>query len=118
MKDNKCAKRHFIFIIFTIYIYNSSNYNILHCVCFIAKIYILFFINFLFFEAGSFCLTEPGSGSDAFSLKTIAKKDGSDYVISGTKMWISNSDIAELFLVFANANPSAVSLIYLINNKK
>ncbi|XP_006608134.1 short/branched chain specific acyl-CoA dehydrogenase, mitochondrial [Apis dorsata] len=57
--------------------------------------------------AGSFCLTEPGSGSDAFSLKTIAKKDGSDYVISGTKMWISNSDIAELFLVFANANPSA-----------
>ncbi|XP_043600419.1 short/branched chain specific acyl-CoA dehydrogenase, mitochondrial isoform X2 [Bombus pyrosoma] len=58
-------------------------------------------------HAGSFCLTEPGSGSDAFSLKTEAKKDGSDYVINGTKMWISNSDIAGLFLVFANANPSA-----------
>lgn len=57
--------------------------------------------------AGSFCLTEPGSGSDAFSLKTEAKKDGSEYVINGTKMWISNSDIAGLFLVFANANPSA-----------
>ncbi|KAL6263849.1 hypothetical protein P5V15_003930 [Pogonomyrmex californicus] len=57
--------------------------------------------------AGSFCLTEPGSGSDAFSLKTEAKKDGSDYVINGTKMWISNSDIAGVFLVFANANPSA-----------
>ncbi|XP_025988468.1 short/branched chain specific acyl-CoA dehydrogenase, mitochondrial [Solenopsis invicta] len=56
--------------------------------------------------AGSFCLTEPGSGSDAFSLKTEAKKDGSDYVINGTKMWISNSDIAGVFLVFANANPS------------
>ncbi|XP_076241828.1 short/branched chain specific acyl-CoA dehydrogenase, mitochondrial [Calliopsis andreniformis] len=56
--------------------------------------------------AGSFCLTEPNSGSDAFSLKTEAKKDGSDYVINGTKMWISNSDIAGLFLVFANANPS------------
>ncbi|XP_017765213.1 PREDICTED: short/branched chain specific acyl-CoA dehydrogenase, mitochondrial [Eufriesea mexicana] len=56
---------------------------------------------------GSFCLTEPGSGSDAFSLKTEAKRDGSEYVINGTKMWISNSDIAELFLVFANANPSA-----------
>ncbi|RLU14818.1 hypothetical protein DMN91_012705 [Ooceraea biroi] len=57
--------------------------------------------------AGSFCLTEPGSGSDAFSLKTVAKKDGTDYVINGTKMWISNSDIAGVFLVFANANPSA-----------
>ncbi|CAK9824859.1 Short/branched chain specific acyl-CoA dehydrogenase, mitochondrial [Anthophora retusa] len=56
---------------------------------------------------GSFCLTEPASGSDAFSLKTEARKDGSDYVINGTKMWISNSDIAQLFLVFANANPSA-----------
>ncbi|XP_032681522.1 short/branched chain specific acyl-CoA dehydrogenase, mitochondrial-like [Odontomachus brunneus] len=57
--------------------------------------------------AGSFCLTEPGSGSDAFSLKTEAKKDGNDYVINGTKMWISNSDIAGLFLVFANADTSS-----------
>ncbi|XP_046739468.1 short/branched chain specific acyl-CoA dehydrogenase, mitochondrial [Diprion similis] len=56
---------------------------------------------------GSFCLTEPSAGSDAFSLKTVAKKDGSDYVINGTKMWISNSDIAGVFLVFANADPSA-----------
>ncbi|XP_076295037.1 short/branched chain specific acyl-CoA dehydrogenase, mitochondrial [Lasioglossum baleicum] len=56
--------------------------------------------------AGSFCLTEPGSGSDAFSLKTEAKKDGSNYIINGTKMWISNSDVAGLFIVFANANPS------------
>ncbi|XP_014235008.1 short/branched chain specific acyl-CoA dehydrogenase, mitochondrial [Trichogramma pretiosum] len=56
--------------------------------------------------AGSFCLTEPGAGSDAFSLKTVAKREGSDYVINGTKMWISNSDIAGLFLVFANADPA------------
>ncbi|XP_031842992.1 short/branched chain specific acyl-CoA dehydrogenase, mitochondrial isoform X2 [Nomia melanderi] len=56
--------------------------------------------------AGSFCLTEPGSGSDAFSLKTEAKHVGSHYLINGTKMWISNSDIAKLFIVFANANPS------------
>ncbi|XP_015179364.1 PREDICTED: short/branched chain specific acyl-CoA dehydrogenase, mitochondrial [Polistes dominula] len=56
---------------------------------------------------GSFCLTEPSAGSDAFSLKTVAKKDGNEYVINGTKMWISNSDIAELFLVFANADTSA-----------
>ncbi|KAF7382580.1 hypothetical protein HZH68_015499 [Vespula germanica] len=57
--------------------------------------------------AGSFCLTEPGAGSDAFSLKTEAKKDGNDYIINGTKMWISNSDIAGVFLVFANADTSA-----------
>ncbi|KAH9639779.1 hypothetical protein HF086_016360 [Spodoptera exigua] len=56
--------------------------------------------------AGSFCLTEPSSGSDAFALKTVAKKDGDHYVISGSKMWISNSDVAGVFLVMANADPS------------
>lgn len=56
---------------------------------------------------GSFCLSEPQSGSDAFAMKTVAKKDGSDFVINGTKMWISNSDVAGVFLVMANANPSA-----------
>ncbi|XP_069677879.1 short/branched chain specific acyl-CoA dehydrogenase, mitochondrial-like isoform X3 [Periplaneta americana] len=56
---------------------------------------------------GSFCLSEPLSGSDAFALKTVAKKDGSDYVLNGSKMWISHSDLAGLFTVFANANPSA-----------
>jgi len=54
-------------------------------------------------------LTEPSSGTDAFSLKTVAKKDGSDYILNGSKMWISNSDIAGLFVVMANTNPSAVS---------
>jgi short/branched chain acyl-CoA dehydrogenase len=56
--------------------------------------------------AGSFCLTEPSSGSDAFGLKTVAKKDGLDYIINGSKMWITNSDIAGVFLVFANADTS------------
>ncbi|KAL1114989.1 hypothetical protein AAG570_007812 [Ranatra chinensis] len=56
---------------------------------------------------GSFCLSEPLSGSDAFALKTTAVKDGNDYIISGSKMWISNSDLAGIFLVMANANPSA-----------
>uniref|UniRef100_A0A1B0DIZ0 Short/branched chain specific acyl-CoA dehydrogenase, mitochondrial n=1 Tax=Phlebotomus papatasi TaxID=29031 RepID=A0A1B0DIZ0_PHLPP len=60
--------------------------------------------------AGSFALTEPTSGSDAFALKTTAKKEGSHYILNGTKMWISNSDVAGVFLVFANANPSAVSI--------
>lgn len=56
---------------------------------------------------GSFCLSESGSGSDAFSLKTEAKKVGAEYVINGTKMWISNTDVAQVFVLFANANPSA-----------
>ncbi|PNF14133.1 Short/branched chain specific acyl-CoA dehydrogenase, mitochondrial [Cryptotermes secundus] len=57
--------------------------------------------------AGSFCLSESYSGTDAFSLKTVAKKEGNEYIINGSKMWISNSDIAEVFIVMANANPSA-----------
>lgn len=60
--------------------------------------------------SGSFALTEPTSGSDAFGLKTTAKKDGDHYVINGTKMWISNSDVSEVFLVFANVDHSAVSI--------
>ncbi|XP_017783295.1 PREDICTED: short/branched chain specific acyl-CoA dehydrogenase, mitochondrial-like [Nicrophorus vespilloides] len=56
--------------------------------------------------ASSFALSETSSGTDAFALKTIAKKDGSDYILNGSKMWISNSDVAGLFLVMANANPS------------
>jgi short/branched chain acyl-CoA dehydrogenase len=55
-------------------------------------------------------LSEPNSGTDAFSLKTVATKEGNDYIINGSKMWISNSDIAGLFVVMANADPSAVSI--------
>lgn len=57
--------------------------------------------------SGSFALTEPTAGSDAFSLKTTAKKEGNEYVLNGTKMWISNSDVSGMFLVMANADPSA-----------
>eukprot|EP00747_Dinoflagellata_sp_TGD_P186799 gnl/TRDRNA2_/TRDRNA2_44099_c0_seq1.p1 gnl/TRDRNA2_/TRDRNA2_44099_c0~~gnl/TRDRNA2_/TRDRNA2_44099_c0_seq1.p1 ORF type:complete len:438 (-),score=112.09 gnl/TRDRNA2_/TRDRNA2_44099_c0_seq1:113-1264(-) len=56
-------------------------------------------------EAGSFCLSEPGSGSDAFALKTRATRDGDDWIINGSKCWISNSLEAGLFVVFANAAP-------------
>ncbi|CAL2028929.1 unnamed protein product [Caenorhabditis brenneri] len=55
---------------------------------------------------GAFALSEVSSGSDAFSMKTIAKKDGDDFVINGSKMWISNSEHANVFLLFANADPS------------
>lgn len=53
-------------------------------------------------QLGSFCLSESASGSDAFALQTRAKKDGDNYIINGSKMWITNSYEAEIFLVFAN----------------
>lgn len=55
---------------------------------------------------GCFCLSEAGSGSDAFALQTKAEKQGSEYVLNGTKMWITNSYEADIFLVFANVDPS------------
>lgn len=56
---------------------------------------------------GSFCLSEPSSGSDAFALKTKAVKTDNGYKITGSKMWITNSMEAEFFIVFANLNPDA-----------
>lgn len=55
---------------------------------------------------GSFCLSEPVSGSDAFALATKATRTDSGYKISGSKMWITNSMEAEFFIVFANLDPS------------
>ncbi|CAF0864612.1 unnamed protein product [Brachionus calyciflorus] len=55
---------------------------------------------------GSFCLSEAGSGSDAFALKTTATKNGDYYTINGNKLWISNSKHAGVFFVMANVNPS------------
>ncbi|CAI2315268.1 unnamed protein product [Caenorhabditis sp. 36 PRJEB53466] len=57
-------------------------------------------------SVGSFCISEVSAGSDAFALKTVAKKDGDDYLISGSKMWITNSAHADHYLVFANADPT------------
>jgi len=59
-------------------------------------------------KVGSFCLSEPASGSDAFALKTKAtKQENGDYILNGSKMWITNSAEAEIFLVFATVDPSA-----------
>uniref|UniRef100_K3X543 short-chain 2-methylacyl-CoA dehydrogenase n=1 Tax=Globisporangium ultimum (strain ATCC 200006 / CBS 805.95 / DAOM BR144) TaxID=431595 RepID=K3X543_GLOUD len=57
---------------------------------------------------GSFCLTEAGSGSDAFALRTRAdvSADGSYYTLNGQKMWISNVEYADVFLIFATVDPS------------
>ncbi len=49
----------------------------------------------------AFCLTEPGAGSDAASIRTTATRDGDDWVINGDKLWITNGGIAGFFTVFA-----------------
>jgi len=55
---------------------------------------------------GAFALSEPGSGSDAFALATRAERKGDDWLLTGTKFWITNGAEAGLFIVFANADPS------------
>eukprot|EP01102_Stenamoeba_stenopodia_P004520 TRINITY_DN1481_c0_g1_i1.p1 TRINITY_DN1481_c0_g1~~TRINITY_DN1481_c0_g1_i1.p1 ORF type:complete len:347 (+),score=103.34 TRINITY_DN1481_c0_g1_i1:147-1187(+) len=55
-------------------------------------------------KVGSFCLSEAGSGSDAFSLKTKAEKKGNKWIINGSKMWITNAGEAEIFVVMANTD--------------
>lgn len=53
---------------------------------------------------GAFCLTEPGSGSDAASLKTTAIRDGDHYVLNGSKVFITNGGEADTYIVFARTN--------------
>ncbi|WP_435419364.1 acyl-CoA dehydrogenase [Parerythrobacter aurantius] len=52
---------------------------------------------------GCFGLTEPDAGSDPAGMKTVAKKDGDGYVISGSKTWISNAPFADVFVVWAKS---------------
>jgi alkylation response protein AidB-like acyl-CoA dehydrogenase len=56
---------------------------------------------------GAYALSEAGSGSDAFALATRATREGDDWVLDGTKLWITNGDEAGVFIVFANADPEA-----------
>lgn len=55
---------------------------------------------------GSFCLSEPVSGSDAFAMATKAVETENGFKLNGGKMWITNSMEAEFFIVFANLDPS------------
>ncbi|MGC4120503.1 MAG: acyl-CoA dehydrogenase family protein [Myxococcales bacterium] len=52
----------------------------------------------------AFCLTEPGSGSDAASIKTTAVKEGDHWVLNGEKLWITNGGIADFFTVIARTD--------------
>jgi alkylation response protein AidB-like acyl-CoA dehydrogenase len=56
---------------------------------------------------GAYALSEAGSGSDAFALQTKAELRGSDYVLNGRKLWITNAKEAGLFILFATIDPSA-----------
>jgi alkylation response protein AidB-like acyl-CoA dehydrogenase len=56
---------------------------------------------------GAYALSEAGSGSDAFALTTRGREDGDQYAITGRKLWITNGNEADVFLVFATINPEA-----------
>ena len=50
---------------------------------------------------GAYCLSEPQAGSDVSGIRTRARRDGDDYVVSGTKQWISNGSCADYYILFA-----------------
>src|SRR6201989_2718474 len=56
---------------------------------------------------GAYALSEAGSGSDAFALQTRATLKGSDYVLNGRKLWITNGKEAGIFVLFATVDPAA-----------
>ena len=53
---------------------------------------------------GCFGLTEPDHGSDPANMRTYAKRDGSDWVLNGSKMWITNGSIADVAVVWAQTD--------------
>ncbi|MFZ4712847.1 MAG: acyl-CoA dehydrogenase family protein [Bacteriovoracaceae bacterium] len=58
------------------------------------------------FKIASFCLTEPGNGSDAAGIKTTFTDGGDHWIINGEKMWITNAGYADLFVVYGTIDPS------------
>ena len=56
---------------------------------------------------GALCITEPDTGSDALGMTTRARLDGDHYVLDGTKTWITNAPIADVFLIYAKTEPEA-----------
>ena len=54
---------------------------------------------------GCYCLTEPNAGSDAAAVQTRAVRDGDDWIISGTKIWVTNGGLASIAIVYARTDP-------------
>lgn len=59
------------------------------------------------FKMISFCLSEPEAGSDVAGMQLLAEKDGDEYVLNGTKCWITNGGVADVFTVFATLDRSS-----------
>ena len=60
-------------------------------------------------KIGAYGLSEPGAGSDAAGLKTVARRDGDDYLVDGAKTFITNAPIADVFVVFTTIDPKVGS---------
>lgn len=56
---------------------------------------------------GAFCLTEPGAGSDAAAIQARAVRSGNEYVLNGTKSWVTNGGVSGVYTVFAKTDPAA-----------
>src|SRR5690625_474508 len=55
---------------------------------------------------GAYALSEPGAGSDVASMKMTAERDGDDYILNGNKVWITNGEVGDIYVVFAKTNPN------------
>ena len=69
-------------------------------------------------DFSSYCLTETDSGSDSKAMKTFAKKEGNEYVINGSKMFISGGSFSSLYIVMAKTSPTEVSAFIVEGNAK
>ncbi len=58
---------------------------------------------------GALAMSEPGAGSDVMGMRTTAVQDGDDFVLNGSKMWITNAPGADVLIVYAKTDPDAVS---------
>ncbi|MBB6453917.1 acyl-CoA dehydrogenase [Salirhabdus euzebyi] len=58
-------------------------------------------------KLGAYALSEPGAGSDVVSMRTSAKEDGDHYVLNGSKVWITNGGVGDLYVVFAKTDHDA-----------
>ena len=60
-------------------------------------------------DFSSYCLTEPDSGSDSKAMKASARKDGKEYVLNGSKMFISGGSFSSIYIVMAKTSEKDVS---------